>query len=157
MIDKIWSLLCWWNTDARFGSRVRTISSVDGFYNVIDDGFIRVNNSLRVLNLINKALRRIPTSGLCDMHSRRLQNPFKDLSHWLLLIPCNLLTIVCITSLQAGWKETHLQFATQLKNLTAQGVTEIGPALKNAFDMLNMNRNQSGIDTYGQVNTCLLF
>ena len=39
----------------------------------------RVNNSLRVLNLINKALRRIPTSGLCDMHSRRLQNPFKDL------------------------------------------------------------------------------
>ena len=56
--------------------------------------------------------------------------------------------------LQAGWKETHLQFATQLKNLTAQGVTEIGPALKNAFDMLNMKRNQSGIDTYGQV--CLM-
>ena len=67
-----------------------------------------------------------------------------------------MLTTVCITSLQAGWKETHLQFATQLKNLTAQGVTEIGPALKNAFDMLNMNRNQSGIDTYGQVNKCLL-
>lgn len=44
-----------------------------------------------------------------------------------------------------------MQFATQLKNLTAHGVTEIGPALKNAFDMLNMNRNQSGIDTYGQV------
>lgn len=44
-----------------------------------------------------------------------------------------------------------MQFATQLKNLSAHGVTEIGPALKNAFDMLNMNRNQSGIDTYGQV------
>ena len=79
MIDKTRSLLCSWNNDARNGSRVRTISPVDGFHNVIDDGFIHVNNSLRVLNLINKALRRIPTSGLCDMHSRRLQNPFKDL------------------------------------------------------------------------------
>ena len=58
--------------------------------------------------------------------------------------------------LQAGWKETHLQFATQLKNLVAHGVTEIGPALKNAFDMLNMNRNQSGIDTYGQVLVILI-
>lgn len=53
---------------------------------------------------------------------------------------------------QAGWKETHSEFANKLKNLTAHGVTEVGPALKNALDMLNMNRNQSGIDTYGQVS-----
>ena len=115
--------------------------------------------SIQVVNLINKALRQSLLLGLCDMHSRRWQNPLNQRfneSHCLLLIPCKLLTTVCITSLQAGWKETHLQFATQLKNLTAQGVTEIGPALKNAFDMLNMNRNQSGIDTYGQVNKCLL-
>jgi len=30
----------------------------------------------------------------------------------------------------------------------------MGPSLKHAFDLLNVNRMQSGIDTYGQVSTC---
>lgn len=38
----------------------------------------------------------------------------------------------------------------ELKNLTATGMTTMGPALKNAFDLLNINRMQTGIDTYGQ-------
>lgn len=37
----------------------------------------------------------------------------------------------------------------ELKNLTANGMTTIGPALKNAFDYLNINRLQTGIDTHG--------
>uniref|UniRef100_A0A2R5LEQ1 Putative dead box rna helicase n=1 Tax=Ornithodoros turicata TaxID=34597 RepID=A0A2R5LEQ1_9ACAR len=39
---------------------------------------------------------------------------------------------------------------TELKNLQASGLTTMGSALKNAFDLLNMNRMQTGIDTYGQ-------
>lgn len=39
---------------------------------------------------------------------------------------------------------------TELKNLTANGMTTLGPALKNCFDLLNLNRMQTGIDTYGQ-------
>lgn len=30
----------------------------------------------------------------------------------------------------------------------------MGPSLKNAFDLLNLNRMQTGIDTYGQVMYC---
>lgn len=38
----------------------------------------------------------------------------------------------------------------ELKNLTASGLTTLGPSLKHAFDLLNLNRMQTGIDTYGQ-------
>lgn len=38
----------------------------------------------------------------------------------------------------------------ELKNLTATGMTLLGSALKNCFDLLNLNRMQTGIDTYGQ-------
>ena len=38
----------------------------------------------------------------------------------------------------------------ELKNLTATGMTHLGPAIKNCFDLLNLNRMQTGIDTYGQ-------
>jgi integrator complex subunit 6 len=38
----------------------------------------------------------------------------------------------------------------ELKNLTATGMTTFGSALKNSFDYLNINRMQTGIDTYGQ-------
>lgn len=38
----------------------------------------------------------------------------------------------------------------ELKNLTASGMTTLGPSLKHAFDLLNLNRMQTGIDTYGQ-------
>ncbi|XP_022238341.1 integrator complex subunit 6-like [Limulus polyphemus] len=51
---------------------------------------------------------------------------------------------------KAGWKENHATFMNELKNLNAIGVTTMGPALRNAFDLLNVNRMQTGIDTYGQ-------
>ncbi len=54
-------------------------------------------------------------------------------------------------NLQAGWKESHSTFAAELKRLEGHGLTTLGPALKHTFDLLNINRMQSGIDTYGQV------
>ena len=53
-------------------------------------------------------------------------------------------------NIKAGWKENHSVFMNELKNLTATGMTTFGSALKNAFDYLNINRMQTGIDTYGQ-------
>ncbi|KAK8765636.1 hypothetical protein V5799_031755, partial [Amblyomma americanum] len=53
-------------------------------------------------------------------------------------------------NIKAGWKENHATFMSELKNLQASGLTTLGPALKNAFDLLNINRMQTGIDTYGQ-------
>jgi integrator complex subunit 6 len=38
----------------------------------------------------------------------------------------------------------------ELKNLQCNGMTMMGAALKHAFDVLNINRMQTGIDTYGQ-------
>lgn len=38
----------------------------------------------------------------------------------------------------------------ELKNLQAVGLSTLGTALKSAFDLLNVNRMQSGIDMYGQ-------
>lgn len=52
--------------------------------------------------------------------------------------------------LQAGWKENLATFMNELKNLQCQGMTMMGAALKHAFDVLNINRMQTGIDTYGQ-------
>ncbi|KAH3804920.1 hypothetical protein DPMN_133213 [Dreissena polymorpha] len=53
-------------------------------------------------------------------------------------------------NIKAGWKESHATFTSELKNLIATGVTSLGNALKSCFDLLNVNRMQSGIDTYGQ-------
>uniref|UniRef100_T1J717 VWFA domain-containing protein n=1 Tax=Strigamia maritima TaxID=126957 RepID=T1J717_STRMM len=53
-------------------------------------------------------------------------------------------------NIKAGWKENHATFMNELKNLQATGQTTLGAALKNAFDVLNINRMQTGIDTYGQ-------
>lgn len=53
--------------------------------------------------------------------------------------------------LQAGWKESHATFMTELRNLQATGLTTIGQSLRNAFDLLNLNRLVTGIDNYGQV------
>ena len=39
----------------------------------------------------------------------------------------------------------------ELKNLQATGLTNLGAALKQAFDLLNLYRLQSGIDNYGMV------
>lgn len=52
-------------------------------------------------------------------------------------------------NIKAGWKESHSVFMNELKHLSATGVTNMGPAIKNAFDLLNLNRMQSGIDMYG--------
>ena len=51
---------------------------------------------------------------------------------------------------QAGWKENLATFMNELKNLQCIGMTKMGAALKNAFDILNINRMQTGVDTYGQ-------
>jgi len=39
---------------------------------------------------------------------------------------------------------------SELKNLQATGLTTLGNALRHTFDVLNVNRMQHGIDTYGQ-------
>lgn len=52
---------------------------------------------------------------------------------------------------QAGWKETAGTFTAELKNLKAGGLTNMGHSIKYAFDLLNVFRMQSGVDTYGQV------
>jgi len=54
------------------------------------------------------------------------------------------------SNIKAGWKEHHTVFMNELKNLTASGMTTLGSSLKHAFDLLNLNRMQTGIDTYGQ-------
>ncbi|KAK3931107.1 Integrator complex subunit 6-A [Frankliniella fusca] len=52
--------------------------------------------------------------------------------------------------IKAGWKENLGTFMNELKNIQCVGLTSMGAALKNAFDVLNINRMQTGIDTYGQ-------
>lgn len=41
-------------------------------------------------------------------------------------------------------------FLQELKNLKATGLSTCGQALSSVFHLLNVNRLQSGIDTYGQ-------
>ncbi|KAG7199341.1 hypothetical protein KM043_018188 [Ampulex compressa] len=53
-------------------------------------------------------------------------------------------------NIKAGWKENLATFMNELKNLQCVGLTTLGAALKHAFDVLNINRMQTGIDTYGQ-------
>ncbi|XP_059483947.1 integrator complex subunit 6-B [Neocloeon triangulifer] len=53
-------------------------------------------------------------------------------------------------NIKAGWKESLQTFMTELKNLQSTSLTTMGTALKQTFDVLNINRMQSGIDTYGQ-------
>ncbi|XP_044741356.1 integrator complex subunit 6 [Chrysoperla carnea] len=53
-------------------------------------------------------------------------------------------------NIKAGWKENLSTFMNELKNLQCLGLTSMGSALKHTFDVLNLNRMQTGIDTYGQ-------
>ncbi|XP_070173292.1 integrator complex subunit 6-like isoform X2 [Littorina saxatilis] len=53
-------------------------------------------------------------------------------------------------NVKAGWKETAGTFTAELKNLKAGGLTNMGHSIKYAFDLLNVFRMQSGVDTYGQ-------
>jgi integrator complex subunit 6 len=53
-------------------------------------------------------------------------------------------------NIKAGWKENLATFMNELKNLQCYSMTAMGVAVKQAFDILNINRMTSGIDTYGQ-------
>ena len=57
------------------------------------------------------------------------------------------------SNIKVGWKEHMSIFTNELKNLKALGLTNINPVLKQAFDLLNLNRLSSGMDTFGQVNS----
>ncbi|KAJ3657747.1 hypothetical protein Zmor_009530 [Zophobas morio] len=54
------------------------------------------------------------------------------------------------SNIKAGWKENLATFMNELKNLQCYSMTTMGVAVKQAFDILNINRMTSGIDTYGQ-------
>ncbi|XP_014670851.1 PREDICTED: integrator complex subunit 6-B-like [Priapulus caudatus] len=51
---------------------------------------------------------------------------------------------------KSGWRESHTTFTAELRNLRARGLTRTGEALRRAFDLLNVNRMTSMVDTYGQ-------
>lgn len=52
-------------------------------------------------------------------------------------------------NIKVGWKEHMTIFTNELKNLKATGLTNINPVLKQSFDLLNLNRLSSGMDTFG--------
>ena len=53
------------------------------------------------------------------------------------------------TNIKVGWKENMNIFTNELKNLRAVGLTNMSPVLRQAFDLLNLNRLSSGMDTFG--------
>ncbi|CAF3070246.1 unnamed protein product [Rotaria sp. Silwood2] len=53
------------------------------------------------------------------------------------------------TNVKVGWKEPMTVFTNQLKSLEATGLTQMGSAIKQAFDLLNLNRHAADHDTYG--------
>ncbi|EDV21912.1 uncharacterized protein TRIADDRAFT_59612 [Trichoplax adhaerens] len=52
--------------------------------------------------------------------------------------------------IKVGWRESHYSFLNELKNLQATGYSQMDLALREAFNLLNVNRMVSGIDKYGQ-------
>ncbi|KXJ25154.1 Integrator complex subunit 6-A [Exaiptasia diaphana] len=54
-------------------------------------------------------------------------------------------------SVKVGWgtNATQQVFSNELRNLQATGLSTLGSALKESFDLLNLYRLQSGIDNYG--------
>ena len=52
--------------------------------------------------------------------------------------------------------ESHITFISELKNLQACSLSTFGASLREAFDLLNVRRLQTGIDHYGQVHKCSL-
>ena len=52
-------------------------------------------------------------------------------------------------SVKAGWRENLVTFMKELKNLEGNSMSNIGRALRDTFDLLNMHRLQSGIDNDG--------
>ncbi|XP_055352993.1 integrator complex subunit 6-like [Paramacrobiotus metropolitanus] len=54
------------------------------------------------------------------------------------------------THLKVGWRESLVIFQNEVKNMQATAVSNGSQIISSAFEMLNVNRLQSGIDTYGQ-------
>ncbi|CAF2136630.1 unnamed protein product [Rotaria magnacalcarata] len=52
-------------------------------------------------------------------------------------------------NVKVGWKEPMTVFTNQLKSLEATGLTQMGSAIKQGFDLLNLNRHAADHDTYG--------
>lgn len=53
-------------------------------------------------------------------------------------------------AVRVGWKDPFMAFLQEVKNATAKDLTQVGPALKRAFDLMNQFRLQTSIDNYGQ-------
>lgn len=53
-------------------------------------------------------------------------------------------------AVRVGWKDPFMAFLQEVKNATAKDLTQVGPALKRAFDLINQFRLQTAIDNYGQ-------
>ena len=53
------------------------------------------------------------------------------------------------SNIKAAWKEPMNILTSRLKSLDATGLTQMGPAIKQAFDLLNLNRHAVDHDTYG--------
>lgn len=54
-----------------------------------------------------------------------------------------------LSAIKAGWAEDTADFLRELKTLQAFDLSSVGAALKKCFDMLNSNRINSPVDTYG--------
>ncbi|OQV17222.1 Integrator complex subunit 6-A [Hypsibius exemplaris] len=54
------------------------------------------------------------------------------------------------THLKVGWRESLMVFQNELKNMQPTAMSTGSQILSAAFELLNVNRLQSGIDTYGQ-------
>ncbi|XP_031558943.1 integrator complex subunit 6-like [Actinia tenebrosa] len=52
-------------------------------------------------------------------------------------------------SVKVGWNGSQPMFYNELRNLQATGLSTLGSALKDSFDLLNLYRLTSGIDNYG--------
>lgn len=55
-----------------------------------------------------------------------------------------------VAAIKVGWKHPHVDFLTEVKNLTATDLSCPAEALRTTLDHLNMFRLQSGIENYGQ-------
>lgn len=52
-------------------------------------------------------------------------------------------------AIKCGRKSPFSVFLNELKNLTAKDLSNIGPALKTTFDLVNQYRLQTNVDNYG--------
>lgn len=74
----------------------------------------------------------------------RARDPASRLDRFLLL--CSADGPGCI---RAGWQDSYPVFLNSLKNLRAEGTTNLGAALSVAFELLNLATHQTGNDKLG--------